>query len=68
MMNNRGSALTACAMSLNCLHVHSIPLIQSRIVHLSLAYCTRSNRSFTITLPSNIDHFPNFVTVKYATI
>ena len=43
------------------------PSLQIRFFHLFLDSCTWSNQSFT-TLPSNTDHFANFVTIKYATI
>ena len=42
-------------------------LIQSRIVQSSLAYCTRSNRSF-ITLPSNTDCCTNFVQMSVVAV
>ena len=42
-------------------------LIQSRVVQSSLAYCTRSNRSFT-TLPSNTDCCTNFVQMSVVAV
>ena len=44
----------------------NLPLIQSRIVHSSLAYCALLRTVYCVLC--NTDRFTNFITVKYVTI
>lgn len=47
-------------------HNASFCLIQSRIVHSSLAYCALLRTVYCVLC--NTDRFTNFITVKYVTI